>query len=418
MIVQFLRVICNIGFINAVFLLSFLFRYGMPLPSNNFGSYEQNYAFLTFLYLLAFAMVRCFQKSFRSYWDLFSCTFKGMFLGTLFGLALVYVLRARWASFPSSVFLISFPLGVLIIFTANALILRLTDRIKKKVLIIGKGNIKGILDENGITENIYIDKAEDILKHEDAHEVVLCEQPHDDNQMNLLIYLLLKLKINVVFSPALYAKLLSGSVMEENSLKYIATSLGKRTDIEEFFIRLLDMVMSIIILIIFSPLIFLSCILIKVVSQGPVIFKQRRIAKDGEEFVLYKLRTMVDGAEVHTGPVIADENDHRVTNIGRFLRQTRLDELPQLVNVIKGQMSLVGPRPERPHFVKQHKALRQIRLAVKPGLTGFAQIRNSYDLHPKHKIKYDYLYIQKRSLLLNLYILLKTISVVLSKKGR
>ena len=98
-------------------------------------------------------------------------------------------------------------------------------------------------------------------------------------------------------------------------------------------------------------------------------------------------------------------------------RLTRLDELPQLLNVLRGDMSLVGPRPERPHFVKRHKALRELRLAVKPGITGLAQVRNSYDLVPKHKIKYDYLYIQRRSLLLNLYILMRTIPIVLSGKG-
>jgi lipopolysaccharide/colanic/teichoic acid biosynthesis glycosyltransferase len=148
------------------------------------------------------------------------------------------------------------------------------------------------------------------------------------------------------------------------------------------------------------------------------IYKQTRIAKDGKSFTLFKFRTMEDQAEKHSGPVWAKEEDDRITLIGKFLRQTRMDELPQLINVISGHMSFVGPRPERPHFVKRHKALREMRLAVKPGLTGFAQIRNSYDLHPKHKIKYDYLYIQRRSLLLNIYIILKTIPVVLSKKGR
>jgi lipopolysaccharide/colanic/teichoic acid biosynthesis glycosyltransferase len=127
---------------------------------------------------------------------------------------------------------------------------------------------------------------------------------------------------------------------------------------------------------------------------------------------------MINDAEKQLGPVLATENDPRVTKVGRFLRDTRLDEIPQLLNVILGQMSLVGPRPERPYFVKRHKALMEIRLAVRPGLTGLAQVRNAYDLHPNHKIKYDYLYIQRRSLLLNLYILAKTIPVVLLKKGQ
>ena len=126
---------------------------------------------------------------------------------------------------------------------------------------------------------------------------------------------------------------------------------------------------------------------------------------------------MVKDAEKIVGPVLASRDDPRVTKAGKVLRATRLDELPQLFNVLRGDMSLVGPRPERSHFVKLHKSLRELRLAVKPGLTGLAQIRSFYNLHPKHKIKYDYLYIQRRSLLLNLYILAKTIPIIFSKKG-
>jgi len=126
---------------------------------------------------------------------------------------------------------------------------------------------------------------------------------------------------------------------------------------------------------------------------------------------------MIKDAEKKVGPILAKQDDSRVTKVGKVLRTTRFDELPQLFNVLLGQMSLVGPRPERPHFVKLHKPLQELRLAVKPGLTGLAQIRNFYDLKPKHKIRYDYLYIQQRSLLLNLYILAKTIPVLFSKKG-
>ena len=126
---------------------------------------------------------------------------------------------------------------------------------------------------------------------------------------------------------------------------------------------------------------------------------------------------MINNAEECLGPVLAAKDDSRVTPIGRVLRRTRLDELPQLFNVLRGEMSLVGPRPERPYFVERHKVLQGIRLAVKPGLTGLAQIRSFYDTKPEHKIKYDYLYIQKRSLLLNLYILLQTVPVIFCKKG-
>jgi len=185
----------------------------------------------------------------------------------------------------------------------------------------------------------------------------------------------------------------------------------------EFLIRGLDVAGSLAIFFISLPIMLIAAVLMKITSPGPVLYKQKRVGKNGKLFTLYKLRTMVENAEEHTGPVWAEENDARVTRIGRILRRTRLDELPQLINVLQGDMSLVGPRPERPYFVKRYKALQGVRLTVKPGITGLAQIRNGYNLRPEHKLKYDYLYIKKRSLLLNLYILLRTIPIILSAGG-
>lgn len=341
-----------------------------------------------------------------------------MALGTLLGIALVYAFRIQWSTFPTSVFLISFPVGLIIIFLSNNLVLNLSGRIRKKIIIIGQEISTEAIEGNKHVEKIHVDNIEDLVRYRDADEVVICERIREDKQMNLLIYLLLRLRVNVLFSPSIYAELLSGNVMDENSIQFLATFLGRKSDYEEFLIRALDIFGSVVMLIFLSPLIGLAALGIKLTSSGSVFYKQKRIAKDGKIFILYKFRTMVDNAEHDSGPVLAAKNDLRVTKIGRFLRDTRLDEIPQLINVIRGQMSLVGPRPERPHFVKCHQSLREIRLAVKPGLTGFAQIRNQYDLHPKHKIKYDALYIQRRSLALNMYILFKTIPVVLSRKGQ
>jgi len=185
----------------------------------------------------------------------------------------------------------------------------------------------------------------------------------------------------------------------------------------EFLIRLLDIVGSLIILVLALPAMIVAGVLIKVTSAGPVFYRQERVGQGGRLFTLYKFRTMIDNAEKQVGPVWASPDDHRVTPVGRILRRMRLDELPQLLNILWGDMSLVGPRPERPFFVERHKALQGVRLAVKPGLTGLAQVRSYYNLKPAHKVKYDYLYIQNRSLFLNLSILLQTIPVLFAKKG-
>jgi lipopolysaccharide/colanic/teichoic acid biosynthesis glycosyltransferase len=212
-------------------------------------------------------------------------------------------------------------------------------------------------------------------------------------------------------------EILSERIDGEDSIHFLSTFFGKKKDIDEFLMRTLDIVGSLFILFFTAPLIVLVSLLIKVNSPGSILYKQKRVGKDGELFTLYKFRTMMEDAEEEIGPVLATPQDSRVTKVGKILRITRLDELAQLFNVLKGDMSLVGPRPERPHFVKLHKSLRELRLAVKPGLTGLAQIRSFYDLKPRHKIKYDYLYIQRRSFLLNVYILLQTIPAVFSKKG-
>jgi lipopolysaccharide/colanic/teichoic acid biosynthesis glycosyltransferase len=185
----------------------------------------------------------------------------------------------------------------------------------------------------------------------------------------------------------------------------------------EIFIRVFDLIGSLAMLILSLPIMLLVAAAIKIFSPGVILYKQQRVGKAGRLFTLYKFRTMVENAEKHVGPVWAAKDDDRVTGIGRVMRSTRLDELPQLFNVLRGDMSLVGPRPERPFFVQQHKALQGIRLAVKPGITGLAQVRSYYNLKPEHKLKYDYLYIQRRSLLFNIYILLQTIPVIFTRRG-
>jgi lipopolysaccharide/colanic/teichoic acid biosynthesis glycosyltransferase len=185
----------------------------------------------------------------------------------------------------------------------------------------------------------------------------------------------------------------------------------------EFSIRVLDVTGCVLLFLLAAPIILCTAILVRVTSKGPVFYRQKRVGKSGSIFTLYKFRTMVDGAEEQTGPIWAQKDDERVTPLGRILRRTRIDELAQLFNVIRGDMSLVGPRPERPYFVGRHRALQGVRLSVKPGLTGLAQIRAFYDLKPDHKLKYDALYIQNRSFLLNLVILLKTIPVIFLKRG-
>jgi len=183
---------------------------------------------------------------------------------------------------------------------------------------------------------------------------------------------------------------------------------------------ILDVVAAALLLILSLPLLVGAAVLIKLTSAGPVLYQQRRVGQGGKEFMVYKLRTMVDGAENETGPVLASPRDGRVTWVGRFLRDSRIDEIPQLFNVLTGAMSLVGPRPERPEFANEF--LRTIpgyaeRLQVKPGLTGLAQVNGEYHTTPEYKLKYDLAYIYNYSLWLDMRILAETVKAMLTRRG-
>jgi len=188
--------------------------------------------------------------------------------------------------------------------------------------------------------------------------------------------------------------------------------------------RIMDVTVSLIVLIGFLSLWLLVAIIIKLESAGPVLFRQKRVGKDGKIFTIYKFRSMVQHAEKETGPVWAGEKDARVTFFGKIIRKLRIDEIPQFVNVLMNDMSLIGPRPERPFFVDKLKRkipLYTRRLRMKPGITGWAQIKGGYDTtieSVKKKLEYDLFYIENVSLRMDLKILLNTIYVMLRGKGQ
>jgi exopolysaccharide biosynthesis polyprenyl glycosylphosphotransferase len=186
--------------------------------------------------------------------------------------------------------------------------------------------------------------------------------------------------------------------------------------------RTLDVIGSLLLLAFTLPILLLVAFLIKIDSRGPVLYRQSRVGLHGRIFTMLKFRSMRVDAEA-AGPCWAAKRDPRMTRIGAFIRATRLDEVPQLLNVLRGEMSLVGPRPERPHFVQQLAAIiprYNERTHVLPGITGWAQINYSYGASvedARAKLAFDLFYISNRSLLLDLHILLRTIPVVLFRIG-
>jgi sugar transferase (PEP-CTERM system associated) len=187
--------------------------------------------------------------------------------------------------------------------------------------------------------------------------------------------------------------------------------------------RLLDLLAAGIGLVLALPICLVAALLIKLTSKGPIFFCQERTGQDGAPFKLIKFRTMRTDAEKHSGPVWAQKNDSRVTAVGRFLRLSRIDEIPQFLNILGGQMSFVGPRPERPHFVEQLQKdipFYPLRHTVKPGLTGWAQVRHPYGASiedAQEKLRFDLYYIKNMSLLFDVSIMVRTVGVILRGKG-
>jgi lipopolysaccharide/colanic/teichoic acid biosynthesis glycosyltransferase len=181
--------------------------------------------------------------------------------------------------------------------------------------------------------------------------------------------------------------------------------------------RAVDIVVSATLLLLTAPLLAAAMAAIRLESRGPVIYRQRRIGREERPFDMLKLRTMVDGAESMGAGLAVNENDSRITRVGAFLRRTSLDELPNLLNVLRGEMSLIGPRPTVPVQVERYTPRQRGRLAIKPGITGWAQVNGRASLPWSERIELDLHYIEHRSLALDLRILRRTPALVLGGSG-
>lgn len=230
--------------------------------------------------------------------------------------------------------------------------------------------------------------------------------------------------IEVTDAPSFYEQVTGKLLLESITPGWFIFSNGfKVTRPARAFKRIFDKILSCFGVLVTLPLFPLIALAIKITSPGPVLFRQVRTGKHEKEFVLYKFRTMRTDAETKTGAVWAQKDDPRVTPVGKFLRKSRLDELPQLFNVLKGDMSFIGPRPERPEFVQKLK--EQIpyyshRHFVKPGITGWAQIKYPYGASVEdalEKLRYDLYYIKNLSITLDLLIFFETIKVILYSRG-
>ena len=230
--------------------------------------------------------------------------------------------------------------------------------------------------------------------------------------------------IDVIEGTSFYEMLAGKLIVDQINPAWIIFSKGfYKSRTRRFLKRTLDLILVVSMIILFLPLIVVTAVLIKIDSAGPVLFSQERIGASRKTYMLYKFRSMVQDAEKRSGPVWASDNDNRTTRVGKVIRKWRIDEIPQLWNVLKGDMSFVGPRPEREFFVdKLEKIIPYYveRFSVKPGVSGWAQVCFTYGASVEdavEKLNYDLFYIKNMSVFMDLMIIMRTIKIVLFGKG-
>ena len=298
-----------------------------------------------------------------------------------------------------------------------------------KVVIFHNGDIKQDHSHFNVVERISLNEyhrsiPEHLLKNNDIDGVLIESNGVHQEEILKLISTFAETKYEIYVSPKLYPIVYHYSLLEKvDNSPFLKVIFHPLSSWDRFMKRLIDITISVVSLIILTPIMMILGIFIKIDTPGPVFHKQERVGLRGKKFTLVKFRSMVSDAEKHTGPVWAEKNDKRITRIGRVIRPYRLDELPQIINVLKGEMSFVGPRPERPAFVEHLKKsipFYRLRLTVHPGITGWAQVKHTYDQSVddvRKKLKFDLEYINNMSLRLDLKIFLKTVLTMIKREG-
>lgn len=336
----------------------------------------------------------------------------------------------RWFAFPRTIIGINLLVSTFMLLIWRLIILEGYIRISgtSKVMILGKKEQcrEAILNfKTSETRQYKVEVASfsnylDNLKRniENIDVFYLLEFDSLEEEREILTYLTLKNKRIFLASDFRSILRTNNRIMNIDDESLIAVAKFEISPENDTIKRMMDVVISLIMIILTTPIMILATIMIKVTSKGPVLYRQVRVTKDQKEFEILKFRSMRIDAEELSGPVLASAEDPRVTTVGKYLRSLRIDELPQLFNVLRGDMSLIGPRPERPYFVdqfQQENPYYHLRHNVRAGITGYAQVYGKYTTNFYNKLKFDLLYIKNYSLMMDLQILFQTIKILFDK---
>lgn len=448
-----LLIIGDLLIVNGSIFLSAIIRLGLSGGWEYIRSNQVSFALtgLVFIFAFFFSELYDIRKDFKSVGNIITiaCASAGAFIITTFLFYISWSLRIG-----RGVFVINGVLITLFIIGWRLLYSYLLDKpiFKRNVLVIGAGwsgktilkeinrskksgmQVAGFIDDDPAKQGERVDGfpvlgdryiLDTVIHQNDIGLIVnaITHEKHAD-----LIKALINCSwrgIDIIDMPTMYEQLTGKIPFKHiNDMWMLHVVISKPKLYDKLFKPLIEVFFSLMLFMILMPAMVIIALLVKMDSRGGVFYTQERIGKDGKEFTMIKFRTMVENAESHTGAVYTVDNDPRITKIGRFLRKWRLDEIPQLLNVIKGEMSLVGPRPERYAFIREFEEKIPFytqRLAVRPGLTGWAQVKYPYASsieQTEEKLQYDLYYVKNMSFILDVVVVLKTIKVVLFGSGK
>ena len=433
-------VLSDAAWVNVATILAFLIRFGGRIPASNFQAYLEIIPWITLIRILTFYFAGLYEREEEEDgFHIFYSVFIAVTLGSIAIVALSFYLRTL--PFPRTVFPISWAFNILLISTWHTyLFYQRQKRLPpKRFLVVGgspkgeeivkeiknlpfpRSKVVGLLggdDKNkGSLDSPSLRRA---LRQKKASDVIIADPDVFHHKTLDMVFAAGAEDATVWLVPGLYEVMLGKVELTHlGDIPLVKLRSEPLKEREKVIKRLVDLIFSILVLIFSAPLMLLLALIIKLESKGPILYRQKRVGLKGKIYEVYKFRSMLENAEAETGPILARQNDERVTRVGGFLRKFHLDELPQFLNILKGEMSLVGPRPERPAFVKEFN--REIRgysrrFGVKPGITGLAQLYGRYETSAEKKLKYDLAYINNWSLGLHLRILFLSLEIIL--RGR
>ncbi|MBD1383007.1 sugar transferase [Metabacillus arenae] len=408
--------------------LAFFLRFD-DLPKRNMDSFISLLPWILLIGLIFLSVYELYNLQRRNKWDVVRDILVANTFIVFITMAFSFIFREF--ALPRSIIVISFGISIflMLVWKLTFIWFRKGKNVDRVLLFGPKKDLSKLVKElrGAFSTNIEItcintessikDNIDQLIKN--ADKVAIAPNVSEAIKTKV-IYESISKNRTVFVVPSAYELILSKSYITsfDDSMVLAVRPFGLTLD-QQIVKRMFDLVLGCISLLLLSPLFLLTIILIKLEDpKGSIFYGQKRLGRYNKEFTVLKFRTMIEDAEKNTGPVLASSDDKRITKIGKFLRLTRIDELPQFINVINGDMSIVGPRPEREHFIKQFEKQHETykyRSTVKPGITGVAQVMGKYTTGVEDKLRYDLYYIRNYSIFLDILLLLRTVIVVLDK---